>query len=253
MEEARKRLEQRFGGGVRTGGKGSVRRKRVKPSRAQAQEEATDAFKKQFTQSIQNLNNEVKSIACLSFTDYKRYTDCFVSRFTSSLGKNSRKSNRGDRPVEIRQKITQYLQIQEDKREYNTEIVEYATSQVNKETLESLLNLIGLLLEIAQEVEYQYFVTPEELTVYEKDSELDKDGAEVDNEPKVSSSLKPESTDVQLIKAYQRLKIDYSNPLTPLSLRTHYKKAIETEDRPEKLRKLRESYFVILRILPGNK
>ena len=124
---------------------------------------------------------------------------------------------------------------------------------MNKETLESLLNLIGLLLEIAQEVEYQYFVTPEELTVYEKDSELDKDGAEVDNEPKVSSSLKPESTDVQLIKAYQRLKIDYSNPLTPLSLRTHYKKAIETEDRPEKLRKLRESYFVILRILPGNK
>jgi hypothetical protein len=119
---------------------------------------------------------------------------------------------------------------------------------VNKDTLDSLLSLFELLLDITQEFEYQYFVTPEELTADEK-----KEAGDEETPVNKESTPKPKNTDVQLIKAYQRLKIDYSNPLTPLSLRNHYRSAIKTEDRPEKLRKLRESYFVILRILPLGK
>ena len=252
MEEARKKLKQRFGN-LRTGGKGSVRRKKVKSGRLIAQEEASEAFKKNLAKIVNTLNAEMKSIAELEFQEYAEYTNIFVKKFTNNLCKQSRRSNRGDRPVTIRTQISQYLQINDEKRCYDTELVEYITQQVNQDTLEKLLELFNLLIEIIQREEYRYFINPETKTLEEKKVEDNDSDPDDTRETTVTPSTQKVNDSI-LIKAYQRLKIDYSQQLTPLSLRQQYLQIIKTEERREKLSKYRHSYFVILRLLPiGNK
>lgn len=249
MEEARKKLQQRFGN-IRTGGKGSVRRKKVKSGRVMAQEEASEAFKKNLTSVVNSLNTEMKSIAELEFNEYVAYTNVFVNKYTQTISKQNRRSNRGDRPVIIRQQITDYLTISNEQRSYNTELVEYVTQQVNQKTLEELLGLFQLLIDIIQREEYRHFITPETVTYTEK-KEADNDN-DSDTEQVVGDES-PQQDDATLIKAYQRLKIDYSQPLTPLTLRQQYLERTKTEERSDKLRKLRESYFSVLKLIPQDK
>ena len=218
-------LQQKFKNS-QTGGKGSVRRKKIPSKRIKTIQESDEVLKVlQNAIELQSIAKE--KVDPLEIVECNDYLKVFTLEFTNVINKGYRKSNRPsvDHYTTIRTRFTEYLQIQklEDGAiGFHENIGNYCVKNLSEKALCEVIKLFDLYHNIIETREYSGF---NQNTVPKSDSDLHK--------------------------LYDNLEMDFSVKMTPTSLRTHYQEKMDKVELnlDEKRETLKNAYFSIIKLL----
>ncbi len=232
MEQSQslKILQEKFKG-IKTGGKGSIRRKRVPSKKNKKSTDSNEA--RQLLNSVENLKKKVVEFVNIdTLVDCNKYISIFTSEFCNSIGKGHRKSNRpsNDHYTTMRTKIAEYLEIESfsecDGGDINVKVSDnlfnYCLKNFSPQALKQIVTLVEIINEIVKDQEYEGYIA----------TQVPKE-------------------DTALIQLYSDMKMDFSVKMIPTALRNHYLNninSIETNDG-EARDKMKAAYFSILKMI----
>ncbi len=218
-------LQQKFKKS-QTGGKGSVRRKKIPTKKVKTSQESEVALEVlQLPVSLQALATE--KVVTQDLEVCNSYLKAFTLEFTSVINKAFRKSNRPtvDHYTTIRSRLTEYLQLQKLEDQaigFHENLGNYCVKNLSEKALGEVAKLFQLCHEVIDTGEYRGF---QENSVPSEDS--------------------------QLHKLYDNLELDFSVRMTPTSLRNHYQSKLDKVEinQTEKGDDMRNAYFSIIKLL----
>ena len=212
--------------GIQTGGKGSIRRKRIPGNRNKKSTETEEIL------NILKMPKEIKD-SCKQYLtpdnlkECNRYLKIFTDEFCNVISKGHRKSNRPsiDHHMTIKKNLTSYLVIQANEINefgFHENLSNYSTKNLSHlalKQLKVLLDALKIIIETKEYLGYFFNVIP--------------------------------NSDSKLAELYSTLKIDFSVKMVPTNLRTHYLtkvKELEVNDTNSH-NKLKYAYFSVLKLL----
>lgn len=225
MEAARLKLQARYKD-VKTGGKGSIRRKKIPSKKNKHTQESEEVLK------VLKLPNTIKDICQEHLTDTQveecnSYLKAFTSEFCRVISKGHRKSNRPsvDHHTTIRSNLEDYLQIRkhtDGNHMFHENLGNYCVKNLSEQALQQVVKILEICSEIIKDQEY---IGYHENTIPTSDSRLKQ--------------------------LYSDLEMDFSVKMFPSSLRSHYKNKLETTEvtNTKKRDTLKNSYFSIIKLL----
>ena len=194
-ESALDRLKKKYGT-TQTGGKGSVRRKRVPAKKKRA--DGVSGKNLQLTTKLVSVVGAIQSrVDGLTEQDSKRagdYLEPIHQEFLKSLSKSDRKNNKVDHHQTIRQTLTEYLSVTP---KIHTNLIAYSVKHLSVDSLEKVIRLLEIHANVYRNQEYQNYVKP-------------------------SDGFADSVSDQQIEQSYRELKLKPEETLDPVSLRHYY-------------------------------
>ena len=194
-ETALARLQKKYGS-TQTGGKGTVRRKRVP-----AKKKRVDGVSGKNLELTTKLVAVVKAIGervdDLSNADSQKsgdYLEPIHQEFLSAFSKADRKNNKVDHHQKIRQSFVEYLSLAP---KIHQDLIAYSVKNLNAEALERLIHLLEIYVNVLKNKEYQRYTKP-------------------------ASDYSDTISDQKIAASYQTLELKPEEKLDPVSLRHYY-------------------------------